>query len=190
MWLTEVDATNGSDTTREVTDRILNMISRLLPGHSLQTETFIATRPCPLRKRLHCFHQLLHHRMIYKTDLDTMDVYFRRLLRSVAGPPSQTNWLNAWHEILHSWNARVARYVQEAGVFTWSLRSLQQYWQSCSYIAGLPHAGWVSRFFFLHAFLAWRSGILENVERRSGFCIPPHKFSAVERVYVIGQQRR
>ena len=47
MWLTEVDATNGSDTTREVTDRILNIISRLHPGRSLQTETFFATRPCP-----------------------------------------------------------------------------------------------------------------------------------------------
>ena len=40
-------------------------------------------------------------------------------------PPSQTNWLNPWHEILHDWNAQVARYVQEAGVLTWSQRSLQ-----------------------------------------------------------------
>ena len=33
------------------------------------------------------------HRKIYKADLETMDVHFRRLLRSVVGPPSQTNWL-------------------------------------------------------------------------------------------------
>ena len=36
-----------SGTTREVTDRILNIISKLHRGHSLQTETFFATRPCP-----------------------------------------------------------------------------------------------------------------------------------------------
>ena len=90
------------------------------------------------------------HRQIYKTDLDTMDVHFRRLLRSVVGPPSQTNLLNPWHEISHDWNARVARYVQEAGVLTWSQRSLQRYWHLCSYIVGLPNARWVSRI------LVWR----------------------------------
>ena len=74
-----------------------------------------------------------------------MGVHFRRLLRSVVGPPSQTNWLNPWHEILHDWNARVARYVQEAGNLTWSQRSLQQYWHLCSYVAGSPDARWVSR---------------------------------------------
>ena len=41
--------------------------------------------------------------------------HFRVLLRSAGGPPSQTNWMNPWHEILHDWNARVARQVQEAG---------------------------------------------------------------------------
>lgn len=59
------------------------------------------------------------HRKIYKTDLETMDVHFRRLLRSVVGDPSQTNYVNPWHEFFfHDWNARVARYVQEAGVLT------------------------------------------------------------------------
>ena len=71
------------------------------------------------------------------------DVNFRRLLRSVVGPPSHTNWLNPWHEILHNWNVRVTRYIQEAGVLTWSQRSLQQYWH-------LPDARWVSRI------LVWR----------------------------------
>ena len=68
------------------------------------------------------------HRKVYKTDLETMDINFRRLLRSVVGPPSQTNWLNPWHEILHDWNARVAGSVEEAGILTWLHRSLQQYW--------------------------------------------------------------
>ena len=38
------------------------------------------------------------HRKIYKAHLETMDVHFRRLLRSVAGDPSQTNYVNPWHE--------------------------------------------------------------------------------------------
>jgi len=42
-------------------------------------------------------------------------------------PHSQTNWQNPWDEILHGWNARVAKYVQEAAVLTWSQRSLQKY---------------------------------------------------------------
>ena len=67
-----------------------------------------------------------------------------------SAPPSQTNLLNPWQEILYDWNARVARYVQEVGVLTWSQRNLQQYWHLCSYIAGLPDSGWVSRT------LAWR----------------------------------
>ena len=87
----------------------------------------------------------------------TMDVHFRRLLRCVVGPPSQTNWLNPWHEILHDWNARVARYVQDAGVLTWSQRSLQQYRHLCSYIAGLPDVRWVSRT------VAWRP---RNIRKR------------------------
>ena len=68
-----------------------------------------------------------------------MDIHFRRLLRSVLGLPSQTN---LWHEIFHDWNARVARYVQKAGVLKWSQRSLQQHWHLCS---GLPDARWVSK---------------------------------------------
>ena len=83
-------------------------------------------------------------------DSETMDVHFRRLLRSVVGPPSHTNWLNPWHEILHGWNALVARHVQEARVLTCSQPSLQQCWHLCSYIAGLLNVRWVSRN------LAWR----------------------------------
>ena len=67
------------------------------------------------------------HGKIYKTDLETMDVHFRRLLRSIVGSPSQTNWLNAWHEILY---ARVEKYIQEASPLAWSQR-------------GLPDARWV-----------------------------------------------
>ena len=135
------------------------------------SKTFFANRnilcnkSLSLVKRLQFFDKIVTpvacfaagHRKIYKTDLETMDVHFRRLLRSVVGPPSQTNWLNPWHEILHDWNARVARYVQETGVLTRSRRSLQPYWHLCSYIAGLPDVRWVSKT------VAWRP---RNIRKR------------------------
>ena len=115
------------------------------------------------------------HKKVYKTDLETMDIHFRRLLRSVVGLPSQTKWLNPWHEILHDWNARVARSVEEACILPWSHRSLQQYWHLRSYIASLPDARWVS------GILAWDPRISENVGRHSGCGIPPRKCFALER---------
>ena len=109
----------------------------------------LCNKTVSLVKRLQFFDKIVTpvacvaagHRKIYKTDLETMDVHFRRLLRSAVGPPSQTNWLNPWHDILHDWNARVARCVQEAGVLTWSQRDSR----------------WVSRT------LAWRP---RNVRKR------------------------
>ena len=61
----------------------------------------LCNKAVSLRKRLHFFDKIITpvacfaagHRKIYKTDLDTMDVNFRRLLRSVVGPPAkQTGW--------------------------------------------------------------------------------------------------
>ena len=99
----------------------------------------------------------LCHRKIYKTVLERWMFIFAGCLDLSSDPPSQTNWLNPWHEILHDWNARVARYVQDAGVLTWSQRSLQQYRHLCSYIAGLPDVRWVSRT------VAWRP---RNIRKR------------------------
>ena len=99
---------------REVTNRIFNIICRLHRGRSLQTDIFFATTTCPYGNSCIFFIDVTPvacfaagHRKISKTNLDTMDVHFRRLLRSVVGPLSQTNWLNPWHEILHDGNARV-----------------------------------------------------------------------------------
>ena len=47
------------------------------------------------------------HRKIYKQDLCKMDIVFRRLLRSIVGPPGDVDWTLPWHEILHHWNERV-----------------------------------------------------------------------------------
>ena len=42
------------------------------------------------------------HRTILKKDLNKIDVTFRKLLRSVVGPPAATDWSRPWHEILHN----------------------------------------------------------------------------------------
>ena len=36
-------------------------------------------------------------------DLAKLDVEYRRLLRVVVGPPTDTNWASPWNEILHGW---------------------------------------------------------------------------------------
>ena len=118
----------------------------------------LCNKAVSLRKRLHFFNKLLLplHVSPLATERFTKPIWTLWMLIFVGcfdlslAPPSQTNWLNPWHEILHDWNARVARYVQEAGILTWSQRSLQQYWHLCSYTAGLPDARWVSRI------LVWR----------------------------------
>ena len=73
---------------------------------------------------------------------------------------------NPWYELLHEWNARVrvARYVQEAGVLTWSQRSLQQY---CFFFK--------LAFVFVHSRFIWLSmGIknITNVAFRRGNLLP------------------
>ena len=47
-----------------------------------------------------------------------MDVAYRRLLRSVVGPPRNMDWTLPWHEVLQIWNERVR-------VFTWQAGSIQ-----------------------------------------------------------------
>ena len=47
------------------------------------------------------------HRKVYKQDLCKMDIVFRRLLRSIVGPPGDVDWTLPWHEILHHWNEQV-----------------------------------------------------------------------------------
>ena len=46
------------------------------------------------------------HRKVYKQDLCKMDIVFRRLLRSIVGPPGDVDWTLPWHESLHHWRER------------------------------------------------------------------------------------
>ena len=85
------------------------------------------------------------HRAIFKHDLNKVDVVFRKLLRSVVGPPAATDWSRPWHEILHDWNARVAQFVQQYSVKCWSVRCVEMHWNLAQYAANLPPDRWLSR---------------------------------------------
>ena len=120
-----------------------------------------------VRKRFHFFHKIVTplacfaagHKKKYKTDLVTMDVHFRRLLRFAAGPPSQTNWLNPWHTWLKWSGSKICsggwRFDVVAGICA---RTLLVYLTLDGY----------------HEYWFGDRRILENVERHSGCGTPPH----------------
>ena len=85
------------------------------------------------------------HRTIFKEDLHKLDVTFRRLLRSVVGPPGSMDWSRPWHEILHVWNGRVHEQTRLCDVETWSKKCLNAHWKFASYVALLPDDRWVVR---------------------------------------------
>ena len=61
------------------------------------------------------------HRKVYNQDLCKMDIVFRRLLRSIVGPPGDVDWTLPWHGILHHWNERVKFLTARPGLKTWSV---------------------------------------------------------------------
>ena len=85
------------------------------------------------------------HRKIFKEDLHKLDVTFRRLLRSVVGPPGGMDWTRPWHEILHVWNGRVHEQTRPCDVETWSKKCLKAHWKFAAYVALLPDDRWVVR---------------------------------------------
>ena len=74
-----------------------------------------------------------------------MDVEFRKLVRTIVGPPGGLDWSAPWHHILHEWNARALECAEQAGVKLWSRRCLEQHWKLANYIANLPDNRWLKR---------------------------------------------
>ena len=70
------------------------------------------------------------HRSIRQHDLHILDVEFRRLVRSVVGPPSGVCWSSPWHEILHEWNARVQQILEYRQHKSWGQTALCHHWKT------------------------------------------------------------
>ena len=64
------------------------------------------------------------HRSIRQHVLHILDVEFRRLVRSVVGPPSGVCWSSPWHEILHEWNAREQQILEYTQHKSWGQTAL------------------------------------------------------------------
>ena len=90
------------------------------------------------------------HRAIYNSQLATLDVHFRKLCRSIVGPPPEVDWNGAWNEVLHLWNERVRGFVASTRVNTWSYITCKNYWNLARHVATLPAHRWVQRL------LSWR----------------------------------
>ena len=96
---------------------------------------FLVNRNVSMRDRFKYFDAMVTpvacvgaaHRRVYKQDLCRMDIVFRRLLRSIVGPPGDVDWTLPWHEILHHWNERVKFSTTRHGLKTWSVVCLGQY---------------------------------------------------------------
>ena len=115
-----------------------------------------------------------------KKDLNKIDVTFQKLFRSAVGPQAATDWPRPWHEILHDWNARVVRFVEQYSVKGWSVRCLEMHWQLAHYAANLLPDRWLARI------LTWTCSGHQNTGRRSNtwdtmiqiFCKPVVKSDA------------
>ena len=99
------------------------------------------------------------HRTVYRNDLHKMDVAYRRLLRSVVGPPRNMDWTLPWHEVLHIWNDRVRVFTWQAASITWSELCLRHHWNVAQYFATLPGHRWIKRI------LAWQPAGHKRVGR-------------------------
>ena len=113
----------------------------------------LCDRNVSLGKRLRYFDAVISpvvvfaagHRTLCKTDLRNFDVLFRKLLRSVVGPPAGMDWTRPWHEDLHVWNGRVNEFAALHNIKLWSERCIQQHCDLAQNISSLDDQRWVKR---------------------------------------------
>ena len=114
---------------------------------------YLVNRNVAMRDRFRYFNAMVTsvacfvaaHRIIYKQDLCKMDIVFRRLLRSIVGPPGDVDWTLQWHEIFLHWNERVKFFTSRHGLNSWSAVCLGQHWKFAHYVSTLPKDRWVVR---------------------------------------------
>ena len=85
------------------------------------------------------------HRTIYNRQLERLDTHFRKLCRSIVGPPPGTDWTFEWHEIRHQWNVRVNIFIDRANIKTWSRICCFNYWRLAQHVAMLSQERWIRR---------------------------------------------
>ena len=85
------------------------------------------------------------HRKISQPHLRKFDSEWRRLLRSMVGPPSGLDWSMPWHEVLHSWNQHVQQMTRTLQLQSWSCKCLLAHWNLAHHVTNLPADRWVKR---------------------------------------------
>ena len=90
------------------------------------------------------------HRTMYNRHLERLDTHFRKLCRSIVGPPPGTDWTLEWHEILHQWNVRMNIFLDGPNIKTCPHICCLNYWRLAQHIATLPQERWIRRI------LKWR----------------------------------
>ena len=85
------------------------------------------------------------HRTIRRSDLQTMKVECRKLIRQIVSAPGHLDWSAPWHETLHEWNLRARFCMGAARVKCGSRVWCEQYWRFPTYVANLPSEPWFVR---------------------------------------------
>ena len=101
--------------------------------------------------------------------------HFRKLCRSIVGPPSEVDGNAAWNEIRHLWNGRVKSFVANARVNTRSYIICTNYWNLAKHVASLRAHRRVQRLLSWHPFgtrrvdrprNTWESQLMRNANMR------------------------
>lgn len=85
------------------------------------------------------------HRTVHHQDMQMIKAEYRKLLRTIVGPPGGMSWDQEWHEILHCWNVRAQRFADSSGIVAWPTLCLRQHWLLGGYVARLPDDRWARR---------------------------------------------
>jgi len=72
------------------------------------------------------------------SDLYKLDVVYRKMLRTIVGPPNFVEWNAPWHDILHHWVGKALALAQQHGLNTWSEQCLKHPGKFAMHVAGEP----------------------------------------------------